>query len=85
MKKFEGLGRVMSKEDQKTIFGGPGGGTCCGYVECRGNPETGNILYGVVCGMSNQPDTWLGICHFQGYGGATHTVWAGCGCDSCGV
>ena len=76
MKKFEQLGRGLSKDEQKTIMGGVmddgggEGGTCCAH--------TVDWSYWSVCGLSRSQAQQAASQYVQQNGG--HAFWC---CDSC--
>jgi hypothetical protein len=86
MKKFEKLGRVLSKKEQRDIAGGPGGGTCCAIICCYPcSYYESCACQATVCGWSNQPGMWLNLCHLNGHSWAISASNAGCGCEPCSV
>jgi hypothetical protein len=77
MKKLQGLGRSLSKIEQKKIIGGDQ--DYCAEVTCW---DSNHNELGTIYAMRSQASQWLSLCNAQ-YSGTTTTSGSDCGCTNC--
>ncbi len=82
MKKFENLGRKLSKEEQKKIIGGNYGGDYCALVYCY---NSSHVELGTIYAMRSTVETWLTQCINAGCSSTTTTSGSDCSCSNCTV
>jgi hypothetical protein len=79
MKKLETLGRNLSKNEQKKIFGGDENVTCYEVI-CK---DVNNVELGTIY-TTQSSGQWITACRGT-YPATTTTGGSDCGCSNCGA